>query len=238
VFRRKSAHTGSTTAVPLEGGPITAGPIAAGPIAVDTVPLPAAEPVVLPVTRPLTRQTAVDVVDQIDRLAGDVQVIVDLTAIPSFDIDGADVLLRLQDGGERKVSIVGFRQAASRLMAAEEAPAPRVAETGWCIRRLRTLAVVQPSDGELLSTDDLEPTLAEAIALDAAIVVVDLRNTLGLTPIGLQSIAFASSSAALRGQELLIVNVTKESAEMLRGAGLSATTFVSPEPPVPGLPAW
>ena len=209
-------------------------------VAVETVavPTPSAEPIVLPVTKALTRQTAVDVVDQIDRLAADVNVIVDLTAIPSFDTDGADVLLRLQDGTDRNVSIVGFRQAASRLVATEEALAPRVAETGWCIRRLRNLAVVQPADGELLSTDDLEPTLTEAIALDAAIIVVDLRNTLGLTSIGLQAIAFASSSAALRGQELLVVNVTTQAAEMLRGAGLSATTYVSPEPPLGNLPAW
>ena len=219
VFRRKPART-------------------ARPVDAVRVPTPAAEPVVLPITRALTRQTAVDVMDEIGRLADDVQVIIDLTAIPSFDTDGADVLVQLLDDPARKVSIVGFRQAASRLIGTEEPPPPLIAETGWCIRRLRNLAVVQPADGELLSTDDLEPTLTEAIALDAAIVVVDLRNTLGLTPIGLQSIAFASSAAALRGQELLVVNVTAESAELLRGAGLSATTFVSPEPPLPGLPAW
>ena len=218
MFRRKAARPVESTAFP--------------------VPQPSAEPIVLSLTRPLTRQTAVDVVDQIDRIAGGIQVILDLTAIPSFDTDGADVLLRLQDDPNRNVSIVGFRQAASRLVATEERAAPSVAESGWCIRRLRNLAVVQPADGELLTTDDLEPTLVDALALDAAIVVVDLRNTLGLTPIGLQAIAFASSTAALRGQQLLVVNVTTQAAEMLRGAGLSATTYVSPEPPLGSQPAW
>ena len=37
--------------------------------------------------------------------------------------------------------------------------------------------------------------------------------------------------AVLRGQELLVVNVAAEVAESLRVAGLSATTYVAPEPP-------
>jgi hypothetical protein len=51
---------------------------------------------------------------------------------------------------------------------------------------------------------------------------------------GLQSIAFASSSAAVNGQELLVVNVDANSGERLRRAGLSATTFVAPEPIIDG----
>jgi hypothetical protein len=67
----------------------------------------------------------------------------------------------------------------------------------------------------------------------AGIVVVDLRGA-ELTMNGLQSIAFASSSAAVNGQELLVVNVDANSGERLRRAGLSATTFVAPEPIIDG----
>jgi anti-anti-sigma regulatory factor len=207
-----------------------------------TAPIAVADPVVLPVTRALNRETALDVVEQVDRLGG-VPVVIDLTGIPSFDSDGAEMLLGLQESqGLSRVSIVGFRQASARLMGTGAPAATTTAavsiDAGWVIRRLRNLVVVQATDGEILSTDDLESTLVSALGQDAAIVVVDLRNTLELTVAGLQAIAFASSSAALRGQELLIVNVTAEGAEMLRGAGLSATTYVSPEPPLRDLPAW
>jgi anti-anti-sigma regulatory factor len=203
--------------------------------------------VILSVTRSLTLATALDVVSQVDRLGTDAQVIVDLTAIPGFDTDGAAMLLGLTDTeGHERVAIVGFQQAAARLVGANavespvrtatataHAPAPVTvpvtAGAGWVLRRLSNLVVVQPADGERLSTDDLDPSLTAALAEGTAIVVVDLRNTDGLTAGGLQTIAFASSSAALRGQELLIVNVTAEAADMFRGAGLSATTFVSPE---------
>lgn len=196
---------------------------------------PAPVPVVLPVDHTLTRVVAADLTGQVERLPADVPVVVDLTGIPGFDTDGATELLELQDRiGHDRMSIVGFRQAAARLIGTEtvEAPvtlAPAV-EHGWVIRRLRNLAVVQPADGDVLSTDDLEPVLTRALAEEVAIVVVDLRNTSELTPAGLHALTFASSSAAVRGQEMLVVNVDAPAAEALRRAGLSATTYVAPEP--------
>ena len=41
----------------------------------------------------------------------------------------------------------------------------------------------------------------------------------------------ASSTAAVRGQELLVVNVDVDTGERLRRAGLSATTYIAPEAP-------
>jgi anti-anti-sigma regulatory factor len=210
-------------------------------------PRAAAEPVVLPIDRVLTRTVAADLTGQIDRLAGDVPVVIDLTGIAGFDSDGATELLDLQERvGRDRLTIVGFRQAAARLVGSDTVDVPTLAtvapvasaepvasvaaDRGWVVRRLRNLAVVQPSDGDLLSTDDLEPVLTTAIAEDVAIVVVDLRNTTGLSPLGLQALTFASSSAAVRGQELLVVNVDSGAAEALRRSGLSATTYVAPEP--------
>lgn len=196
----------------------------------------APEPIVLPVGDTLTRIVAADLSGQVERLPADAHVVIDLTGISGFDTDGATELLDLQDRlGHDRMSIVGFRQAAARLIGSDSvddsaaAPVPAPKQAGWAIRRLRNLAVVQPSDGDLLSTDDLEPVLTRALNDDVAIVVVDLRNTTGLTSAGLHALTFASSFAAVRGQELLVVNVDAAGAEALRGAGLSATTYVAPD---------
>ena len=95
------------------------------------------------------------------------------------------------------------------------------------MRRLRNLAVVQVSAANA-DPDALEATLSEAIEQDVAIVVCDLRGTV-LSDAGAAALAFASSSAALRGQELLVVNVGSKDIKRLRGLGLSATTYVAPE---------
>jgi len=196
----------------------------------------APDPVVLPVDSVLTRIVADDLTGQVERMPTDARVVIDLTAIAGFDTDGASVLLDLQDRiGAERLSIVGFRQAAARLVGTEVIEAPPAPpappeEHGWVVRRLRNLAVVQPADGDVLSTDDLEPVLTRALAEEVAIVVVDLRHTTELTPNGLHALTFASSSAAVRGQEMLVVNVDATAAEALRRAGLSATTYVAPEP--------
>jgi anti-anti-sigma regulatory factor len=189
------------------------------------------------VTYPLTDRTADDLVAQVGRVPRSTPVVIDLTAIPAFDSDGADKLLHLQDRvGADRLSIVGFRQAASRLVGGDVA---RTTETvggfsdptgAWQIRRLRNLAVVQAGESTVVSPDALEHAIAAAMNEEVAIVVVDLRPVLTLTVEAVQVIAFASSSAALRGQELLIVNVSADAAEQLRTAGLSATTYVAPEP--------
>jgi anti-anti-sigma regulatory factor len=77
------------------------------------------------------------------------------------------------------------------------------------------------------TSDALEAPLADAVEQDVAIVVCDLLGV-ELTDIGAGALAFASSAAAVRGQELLVVNVTAEAAGQLRRLGLSATTYVAP----------
>jgi len=92
--------------------------------------------------------------------------------------------------------------------------------------------VVQPLDATAPTADNLSDAVAAASTdTTAAIIVVDLRGLRLLAAEALEAVAFASSSAALRGQELLVVNVSAEVAETLRVAGLSATTYVAPEPP-------
>ena len=185
-------------------------------------------------TEPVTRDTATELVAKVDRLATSSPVVIDLTAIPDFDTDGAAALVGLQESyGPERVTIVGLRQAAARLVGIDDqmvahAPEQRTG-SGWVVREMRAIAVVQTVDDQQRNTDDLEPLLDQALATGAAIVVVDLR-TAKLTRIGLEAIAFASSTAALRGQELLVVNVDATMGDRLRRAGLSSTTYVAPEP--------
>lgn len=193
----------------------------------------AVEPVVLPVTTALTRTTALDLARRVERLPGPGPVVIDLTGIPAFDSDGAEVLLALQEADpQRSVSIVGLRQAAARLVAPDE-PMSDAEADDWVLRRLRNLLVVQPARPGAASGAGLTSALASArLHEDAAIVVVDLLDVGDLPPIAVQAVAFASSHAALQGQELLIVNASVASAEALRAVGLSATTYVAPESPL------
>lgn len=199
-------------------------------------------PVVVAVTSVLNRQTARDLALTVERLEPGADVVIDLTGIPGFDTDGAAELMHLQESTPtHRVSIVGMRQATARLVGDLDSEsvvspppipqsAPEASETGWVTRHLRNLVVVQVAEGQSPSTDSLEPVLTGALQTPAAIVVVDLRGVADVTPDGLHAITFASSSAALRGQELLVVNVSPAAVELLRTAGLSATTFVAPAP--------
>lgn len=198
---------------------------------------PPPDAVVVSVTTPLNRETALEVQRQVDRINPGADVVIDLTAIPAFDTDGADALLALQAShASGRVSIVGFRQATARLVGPDSAVAEPVAvqvpdRAGWVLRRLRNLVVVQPQDESPVGPDGLEATLAAATTdTTAAIFVLDLRGVAELPPSAVDAIAFASSTAALRGQELLVVNAGAQLVEALRATGLSATTFVAPEP--------
>ncbi|HET6817051.1 MAG TPA: STAS domain-containing protein [Mycobacteriales bacterium] len=186
-------------------------------------------PVVLAVTEPLTGATAERLSGEIGRLDQGTPVVIDLTAIPSFDSDGAAKLAGLQDRwGADHLTIVGLRQATARITgAAQQTSQPTTLASGWTVRRLRNLAVVQASETGA-DPDALEGSLSEAIEQDVAIVVCDLRGTL-LSDAGASALAFASSAAAVRGQELLVVNVPSADVGRLRGLGLSATTYVAPE---------
>jgi anti-anti-sigma regulatory factor len=184
---------------------------------------------VLSVTEPLTSETAERLSGEVGRLGEGTPVVIDLTGIPSFDSDGAAKLVGLQDRlGADQLTIVGLRQATARLTgAAQQTTQPPTVTSGWTVRRLRNLAVVQAASAGA-DPDALEGSLSEAIEQDVAIVVCDLRGTV-LSDAGASALAFASSAAAVRGQELLVVNVGETDVGRLRGLGLSATTYVAPE---------
>src|SRR5947209_1323865 len=110
------------------------------------------DPIVFAVSRPLTLAVADELSVQAIRLAPRHRVVIDLTAIPAFDTDGAFALARLQERlGPDVVTVVGMRQAAARLTgsgalpegAAGEVTGAVGGESGWVVRRLRNLAVVQ-----------------------------------------------------------------------------------------------
>jgi anti-anti-sigma regulatory factor len=198
----------------------------------SALPTQPADPLVLSITEPVTRDTAPGIVARVNRLASGSPVVIDLTAIPGFDTDGTSALVNLQESlGAGRVTIVGLRQATARLLgSAESVPQPRqLATSPWVVRRLRAIAVVQPAGDGPTSTDLLGPALTAALDEGVGIVVVDLRGA-WLSVGGVDEIAFASSSAALHGQELLVVNADAITAERLRTAGLSSTTYVAPEP--------
>jgi len=191
------------------------------------------EAVVVSVTSPLNRETALDLARQLEQMPPHAPLIIDLTAIPAFDTDGADALFGLQESaGAGRLSIVGFRQATERLVGVLDTDivaAP--VTTTWSMRRLRNLVVVQTAQASGDGLGELEDVVADAVLTDAAIVVVDLKGVLDLSASALDAIAFTSSTAAVRGKELLVVNVCPEVAEALRTSALSATTYVAPEPP-------
>lgn len=185
-------------------------------------------------TDPVTRETAPDLVARVGRIASTDRVVIDLTAIPDFDSEGAAALVGLQESyGPQRVTIVGLRQATARLVGIDELSVVQTpdqrADNGWAVRRLRAISVVQAVGRQGTTTDDLEPVLDEALATGAGIVVVDLRGA-ELTRTGMEAIAFASSTAAVNGQELLVVNVDAQTGDRLRRAGLSSTTYVAPQP--------
>jgi anti-anti-sigma regulatory factor len=183
-------------------------------------------PVVVAVTEPLTGAAAERLSGEVDRMDPRTPIVIDLTAIPSFDSEGTASLADLQERrGNEHVTIVGLRQTAARLTGAAPASTKTAIEAGWTIRRLRNLAVVQAEYGA--DADTLELPLAEAVEEDVAIVVCDLRGV-ELTDPGAAALAFASGAAAIRGQELLVVNVSATDVGRLRLLGLSATTYVAP----------
>jgi anti-anti-sigma regulatory factor len=186
-------------------------------------------PVVLAVTEPLTDAAAERLTGEVGRLERGTPVIIDLTAIPSFDSDGAARLIGLQDRlGAGRLTIVGLRQATARLTGSlVPSPRPAMSTSGWTVRRMRNLAVVQAAAAGA-DPDAVEAALTEAIEQDVAIVVCDVRGTV-LSDAAAAALAFASSAAAVRGQELLVVNVGAADIDRLRGLGLSATTYVASE---------
>jgi anti-anti-sigma regulatory factor len=190
--------------------------------------------VVLSVTSPLNRETARGLARQLEQLPSHEPVIIDLTAIPAFDTDGAEALFGLQDSaGADRVSIVGFRQATERLVGGLDAAVEaKTQSVGWSMRRLRNLVVVHSSEATAPGEADLEQVVAAAVDADAAIIVVDLKGVTDLSASALDAMAFTSSAAAVRGMELLVVNVCPAVAESLRTSALSATTYVAPDPPL------
>jgi anti-anti-sigma regulatory factor len=152
-------------------------------------------------------------------------VMLDLTSIEGIDSDGAAAVAELQDDLGSQLSLVGLDEAVDRLVGADGRPDPAM----WAVRRLHAIAVVQTTPDPEVPRAVMAAALEAALATDASIVVLDLLGT-PLPAAGVDAVAFASSTAAVHGQELMLVNVDDATADRLRAAGLSATTFLAPEP--------
>jgi len=185
------------------------------------------------VTSPLNRETALDLARQLEQMPPYAPLVIDLTAIPAFDTDGADALFGLQESaGAGRLSPTLGRGVWPSLVGVLDADITGTpVSTTWSMRRLRNLVVVQPAQASGDGLGELEDVVADAVLTDAAIVVVDLKGVLDLSASALDAIAFTSSTAAVRSKELLVVNVCPEVADVLRTSALSATTYVAPEPP-------
>jgi anti-anti-sigma regulatory factor len=188
---------------------------------------------VLALTSPLTGETAADLVNQVRVAADSSRVVIDLTGIAAFDSDGAAAIAGLQEQlGAERLTVVGFRQAAARLLGSDDtlvsAPPTQATSSAWVVRRMRAIAVVQ-SPEQAPALEGFEDAITAALDEEVGIVVIDLRGV-RLPRSAVQAVAFASSTAAVRGQELLVVNVEHETVDRLRRQGMSATTYVAPEP--------
>jgi anti-anti-sigma regulatory factor len=187
--------------------------------------------VVLTVTETLTRRSARRVSDAVRLLPRPKpSVVIDLTAIPGFDSDGVTELLELRDGvGADRIVIVGFREAATRLLGTVELAAEAtVGDPNRGAKRLRRMPGVamltaDPSE----SPAQLRVSLDAAVAEDAAIVIVDLAGFSTLSAEAIDAIAYASSRAAMGGQEMVLLNVSEQAAASLRRAALAATTYIA-----------
>src|SRR5438270_13810536 len=84
-------------------------------------PQPRAEPLVLSVTEPLTQRSVASLGEMIDHTPPARTVIIDVTGISDFDSFGTSALLALQERvGPRRLVVVGIKQAAERLVAADD----------------------------------------------------------------------------------------------------------------------
>jgi len=192
------------------------------------------------------------VVDALDartaeQIAADVRalprqrVVIDLTAIPAFDSNGAGRLFELQEElGSKRVAIVGMRQAATRMLgdSAGEPPRPETALIGaWRVQRSHDVAIVAPASPAALVDSTLGAALRAALRYDTAIVVLDLDFLTVHEPSLVDAIETASVSAADSGQEL-VVKARPVAARILRMASLGATTYVAEEPvPAEAMPS-
>jgi anti-anti-sigma regulatory factor len=183
---------------------------------------------VRPVAERLTAATAAQIA--LDVSASDsAEVVIDLSAIAEWDSAGATAMAELADGSDGRVRVRGLEEATDRMLGVgTSAPQSAAVPATIDVTRLNAVVVLRPAGGPI-------PTLALEAALrrlDRTVrtVVLDLAAVPTLTAGDIESLAFASSAAVLRRQELMIVNVAAGSAELLRRAGLSGHTWVASAP--------
>ena len=188
------------------------------------------EPFILTLDGPLTQRAVQQMRDLTRGVPPTRPVIIDVTTISGFDSDGTTELQALQDElGTSRVLVVGFRQAAARLLAlvADLADPPISDDSAATSRLLPTPGMLFVEIKSGASASALDSALKSAIARDIAIVVVDLAAVTIPSIVVLDAIRSASRAAASRGHELVLVNVTQELALLLDRVGLAVTTYLA-----------
>lgn len=194
------------------------------------VPHSRSEPLVLAMTEALSADAVQRVAEQVHSVSAARLIVVDVTGVPSFDSDGTAALIALQEEvGPGRLAVVGLREAAARLVGNAEVSVETTldADTGPGIRLRRMPNLVVITCTVVPTAAQLQRALETAIAADLAIVVADLEPLTTLGPDLLDVLAFASSRAAMRGQELVLLNLSTDASAALRTTSLAATTYLA-----------
>lgn len=186
------------------------------------------DPLVVTVDEPLTSRCVQQLRSIISGVPRQRPVIIDMTTINGFDSAGTSDLQVLQDElGPEHLVVVGLRQAAARLFGL----ATMFADSQDPIRE--TTPRVRPTPGMVLvetkpdwSSRMLQSALHAAVAKDIAIVVVDLGSVATMSIDVLDAITSASRAAATLGEELVLLNVSRDAAALLGRVPLAATTYL------------
>lgn len=186
--------------------------------------------VVRPDSDALTGDVAARLAAQVAAI-GEGEVVIDVSDIVELDSAGVAALADLVEAPTGRVHIRGLPEATERMLGVGTVVEPPV-EPGPDpheeLTRLQATAVYRP--GSLQGLAHRLEALVEELPPEVEVAVVDLADVPALDAEAVDAVAFGSSSAALRGMRMLLVNVSPEDVETLRRAGLSEQTWVAPPP--------
>jgi anti-anti-sigma regulatory factor len=184
---------------------------------------------VILLTESLTLESVRLMADRVRRVAATRRVVMDVTGVPSFDSEGTGELLTLQaEVGADRLVVIGLREASARLVGSADLSLEHTpVDLAGSIRLRKLPGLVMVAFDEAPTAGALEQAVDAAIAADDAIVVVDMAALPDPLPALVDVLGFASSKAAIHGQELVLLNVSTGAEVALRQIGLAPTTYLA-----------